>query len=106
MVFGGFPERVLIPFNWEPGRELPSPGGRRQRVALARAYMIIPVLVVLDEPNSNLDEVGEVGLIQAINSLKQNGSTVIIITHRTNILKVTNRLAVVKNGLLEMYGNY
>ncbi len=45
------------------------------------------------------------GLIKAINSLKQNKSTVIIITHRTNILQVTNKLAVIKNGLLEMYGN-
>ncbi len=80
-------------------------GGQRQRIALARALYGNPVLVVLDEPNSNLDEVGEMGLIKAINSLKQNKSTVIIITHRTNILQVTNKLAVIKNGLLEMYGN-
>jgi len=80
-------------------------GGQRQRVALARALYDNPVLVVLDEPNSNLDEIGERGLIQAINSLKQNGSTVILITHRPNILQVTNKLAVIKNGLLDMYGN-
>jgi len=80
-------------------------GGQRQRIGLVRAIYNNPILVVLDEPNSNLDEFGELGLIQAINSLKQNGSTVIIITHRPNILQVTNKMAVMKNGLLEMYGN-
>jgi ATP-binding cassette subfamily C protein EexD len=80
-------------------------GGQRQRIGLVRAIYNNPILVVLDEPNSNLDEFGELGLIQAINSLKQNGSTVIIITHRPNILQVTNKIAVMKNGLLEMYGN-
>jgi len=80
-------------------------GGQRQRIGLVRAIYNNPVLVVLDEPNSNLDELGELGLIQAINSLKQNGSTVIIITHRPNILQVTNKIAVMKNGMLEMYGN-
>jgi len=80
-------------------------GGQRQRIGLVRAIYNNPVLVVLDEPNSNLDELGELGLIQAINSLKQNGSTVILITHRPNILQVTNKIAVMKNGMLEMYGN-
>jgi ATP-binding cassette subfamily C protein EexD len=80
-------------------------GGQRQRVALARALYNNPILVVLDEPNSNLDDKGEIALIHAINSLKQNKSTVILITHKTNILQVTNKLAVVKDGLLEMYGN-
>ena len=79
-------------------------GGQRQRIGFVRAIYDNPVLVVLDEPNSNLDELGEQGLIQAINSLKVNGSTVIIITHRPSILQVTNKLVVMKNGLLEMYG--
>jgi len=79
-------------------------GGQRQRIGLVRAIYNNPILVVLDEPNSNLDELGEQGLIDAINSLKANGSTVIIITHRPNILQVTNKLVVMKNGLLEMYG--
>ncbi len=79
-------------------------GGQRQRIGLARAIYGDPVLVVLDEPNSNLDDVGEAGLIQAINHLKQIKSTVILITHRPNILRVTNKIAVLKNGLLEMYG--
>ena len=79
-------------------------GGQRQRIGLVRAIYNNPVLVVLDEPNSNLDELGEQGLIQAINALKANGSTVIIITHRPSILQVTNKLVFMKNGLLEMYG--
>ena len=79
-------------------------GGQRQRIGIARAIYGDPVLVVLDEPNSNLDEIGEAGLIQAINHLKQIKSTVILITHRPNILQVTNKIAVLKNGLLEMYG--
>lgn len=80
-------------------------GGQRQRVGIARAIYNNPILVVLDEPNSNLDELGELGLIQAINHLKQLKSTVILITHRPNILKVTNKIAVMKNGLLEVYGS-
>jgi ATP-binding cassette subfamily C protein EexD len=79
-------------------------GGQRQRVGIARAIYNNPVLVVLDEPNSNLDEMGERGLVQAVNALKQSGTTVIIITHRPSILQVTNKLAMMKQGLLEMYG--
>ena len=80
-------------------------GGQRQRVGLARAIYNNPVLVVLDEPNSNLDDAGEIGLVQAINHLKQIGSTVIIITHRPTILQVTNKIAIIKQGALELYGN-
>jgi len=80
-------------------------GGQRQRVGLARAIYNNPVLVVLDEPNSNLDDAGEIGLVQAINHLKQISSTVIIITHRPTILQVTNKIAVIKQGALELYGN-
>ncbi len=79
-------------------------GGQRQRIGIARAIYGDPILVVLDEPNSNLDEIGEAGLIKAINYLRQIKSTVILITHRPNILQVTNKIAVLKNGLLEMYG--
>lgn len=80
-------------------------GGQRQRVGLVRAIYNKPVLVVLDEPNSNLDDVGEIGLVNAINYLKEIGSTVIIITHRPNILQVTNKVAFIKQGALELYGN-
>jgi len=80
-------------------------GGQRQRIGFARAIYNNPVLVVLDEPNSNLDDLGEKALVKAIQILKEMGTTVIIITHRPAILQVTNKLAVVKQGLLEAYGN-
>jgi ATP-binding cassette subfamily C protein EexD len=79
-------------------------GGQRQRVGLARAIYNNPVLVVLDEPNSNLDDMGEKALVEAINHLKENNTTVIIITHKPNILQVVNKVAVISNGTLEMFG--
>ena len=80
-------------------------GGQRQRIGFARAIYNNPVLVVLDEPNSNLDDQGEKALVESIKILKAMGTTVIIITHRPSILQVTNKLAVVKQGLLEAYGD-
>ena len=80
-------------------------GGQRQRVGFARAVYNDPVLVVLDEPNSNLDEQGEFALIQAVKTLKENNTTVVIVTHRPSILQVTNKIAVIKQGVLELYGN-
>ncbi|MEA2099204.1 MAG: type I secretion system permease/ATPase [Campylobacterota bacterium] len=80
-------------------------GGQRQRIGFARAIYNNPVLVVLDEPNSNLDDQGEKALVQSIQILREMGTTVVIITHRPSILQVTNKLAVVKQGLLEAYGN-
>ncbi|MCF6331416.1 MAG: type I secretion system permease/ATPase [Sulfurimonas sp.] len=80
-------------------------GGQRQRVGFTRAIYDNPVLVVLDEPNSNLDDQGEIALVQAIKILKQNNTTVIIITHKPSILQVTNKVAIIKNGLLEVYGD-
>ncbi|XOB61308.1 type I secretion system permease/ATPase [Campylobacterota bacterium DY0563] len=79
-------------------------GGQRQRIGFARALYDNPVLVVLDEPNSNLDEQGELSLVNAINSLKENNTTVIIITHRPAILQVTNKVALMKNGGVETMG--
>lgn len=79
-------------------------GGQRQRVGFARAIYDNPVLVVLDEPNSNLDDQGEAALVQAINQLKELQTTVILITHRPAILQVTNKVAVMKDGKLEAYG--
>jgi len=80
-------------------------GGQRQRIGFTRAIYDNPVLVVLDEPNSNLDDQGEAALLQAIKNLKQNNTTVIIITHKPSILQVTNKVAILKNGLLEIYGD-
>lgn len=80
-------------------------GGQRQRIGFARAIYDSPVLVVLDEPNSNLDEQGELALVTAINKLKEKNTTVVLITHRPTILQATNKLAVMRQGTIEAYGN-
>lgn len=80
-------------------------GGQRQRIGFARAIYNNPVLVVLDEPNSNLDDQGEAALVKAIRTLKESNTTVILITHRPSILQVTNKLAVIRDGLLEAFGD-
>ncbi|WP_298051662.1 type I secretion system permease/ATPase [uncultured Paenalcaligenes sp.] len=79
-------------------------GGQKQRLGLARAMYGNPAMVVLDEPNSNLDDVGERALVAAINDLKQRGTTVFLITHRMNILQVVDKLLVMREGSVAMYG--
>ena len=73
-------------------------GGQRQRVAIARAFYGMPKYLVLDEPNANLDEVGESILAQAIDTLKKAGSSVIITTHRPRLVGVVDKLLVLRNG--------
>jgi len=79
-------------------------GGQRQRIALARAVYGQPRLVVLDEPNSNLDESGEQMLARAILQLQQNGTTVVVISHRPGVLQATERVLLLSAGELVAYG--
>ncbi|GAA4403963.1 type I secretion system permease/ATPase [Quisquiliibacterium transsilvanicum] len=79
-------------------------GGQRQRVALARALYGRPALVVLDEPNSSLDEIGEAALLRAIGVLKSTGTTFVINTHRTGVLSVSDRLLVLREGAQLAFG--
>ncbi|POR06155.1 type I secretion system permease/ATPase [Diaphorobacter sp. LR2014-1] len=79
-------------------------GGQRQRIGLARAIYGNPALVVLDEPNANLDDVGEAALVRAVQVLKARGSTVVLVTHRPGILAVADRLVILKNGTVQADG--
>jgi ATP-binding cassette, subfamily C, bacterial exporter for protease/lipase len=79
-------------------------GGQRQRIALARALYGDPVFVVLDEPNSSLDEVGEAALMQAIVRMRAQGTTFMVASHRTSILKVADRMLVLAEGQQVMFG--
>src|SRR3954465_9168371 len=80
-------------------------GGQRQRIGLARAVYGGPCLVILDEPNSNLDDEGESALVHAISELKRTGTTVVIISHRPSILGVTDQILVLAEGTVRMFGN-
>lgn len=79
-------------------------GGQTQRIGLARAMYGDPAVVVLDEPNSNLDDSGEQALLAAVNDLRQRGKTIVLITHRTNIIGATNKLLLLNGGTAQMFG--
>ena len=79
-------------------------GGQRQRVGLARALYGKPVFVVLDEPNSSLDEAGDAALANAIAALKQLGTTFVVMTHRTSVLGVADKMLIMRDGAQQAFG--
>ena len=79
-------------------------GGQRQRVGLARALYGKPVFVVLDEPNSSLDEAGDAALANAIAALKQLGTTFVVMTHRTSVLGVADKMLIMRDGAQQVFG--
>ncbi len=79
-------------------------GGQRQRLGLARALYASPAFVVLDEPNASLDQAGEEALAQAMASMKADGQTVVVITHRPNLLSLVDRILVMKAGTVQALG--
>ena len=79
-------------------------GGQRQRVGLARAVFREPSLIVLDEPNSNLDAHGEQALANCIQEMKKRGKTVILVTHKANLLALSDKALMLVNGQIEKFG--
>ncbi|PCJ29482.1 MAG: type I secretion system permease/ATPase [Gammaproteobacteria bacterium] len=79
-------------------------GGQKQRLGLARAMYDDPSLIVLDEPNSNLDDAGEQALVNAIHDLQQRGKTIVMITHRNNIVALSNKLLLLVDGGVKLFG--
>ena len=79
-------------------------GGQRQRIGLARAIYGMPKYLVLDEPNSNLDDQGERELVEAIHRIKASGATVIVITHRTMVLQCVDKILIMRDGAALSFG--
>jgi len=79
-------------------------GGQRQRIALARALYGNPKVLILDEPNANLDTEGEQALAEALNKAKEAGQAIVVISHRASLLSIVDNVAVLKDGVLLRFG--
>jgi ATP-binding cassette subfamily C protein len=79
-------------------------GGQRQRIGLARALYGAPRLVVLDEPNANLDAEGEQSLIRAIQAARESGAIVVLIAHRPSVMQVVDKILVLREGRVAQFG--
>ncbi|MQQ10547.1 type I secretion system permease/ATPase [Epibacterium sp. SM1979] len=83
----------------------PLSGGQKQRIALARAFFGEPRLVVLDEPNSNLDTAGDAALARAMKHAKDHGMTVVVITQKPSLLSVVDKIMLMADGNIAMFGH-
>jgi ABC-type protease/lipase transport system fused ATPase/permease subunit len=79
-------------------------GGQGQRIALARALYGDPVILVLDEPNSNLDQAGEQALVDALAGVQRRGGTTVVVTHRTHILRIATKVLALNAGRVAAFG--
>ncbi|MFV2093747.1 MAG: type I secretion system permease/ATPase, partial [Hyphomicrobiales bacterium] len=79
-------------------------GGQRQRIGLARAVYGVPSFVVLDEPNANLDKDGELALQATIQELRRRGTSVVVIAHRSALVRIADRILVLNEGKIEHFG--
>lgn len=82
----------------------PLSGGQRQRIGLARAFYGSPRLVVLDEPNANLDTSGELALAKALTRAKQKGTTIVAVTQRPALLQSVDKIMILQNGSVQAFG--
>lgn len=80
-------------------------GGQRQRIGFARSLYHSPSLIVLDEPNANLDSAGEEALLAALQKLKAMGATVVLVTHKINILSIVDKLMIMQDGMVQAFGS-
>ena len=110
---GGLPPGALVRCALRQGIDLVRSleagsalaGGQRQRIGLARALYGAPFLVVLDEPNANLDQEGERALTSAIRSVRARGGIVVVVAHRPSALAGVDTLLVVRGGRLQAFGS-
>lgn len=98
---------LQLPFGYDTligGAAGALSGGQRQRIGLARAVFGNPKLLILDEPNSNLDDQGEKELVEALRRIKAKGCTICVITHRTMVLQSVDKILVMKEGIAVSFG--
>lgn len=79
-------------------------GGQKQRIGLARAFFRMPALLILDEPNSNLDAEGDAALLHAVKMAKQHRTTVILVSHRMNVIDAVDQIMILVGGKIEQFG--
>ena len=79
-------------------------GGIRQRIGLARAFLGWPKLLVLDEPNASLDEAGNAAFLRALELAQEKKCTVVVISHRTDVVQVSQKLLILREGQMQLYG--